>query len=282
MKTGLVMEGGAMRGMFTAGVLDVFMENNIEFDGGIGVSAGAVFGCNIKSHQIGRVIRYNKRFCNDKRYVSYKHWLKTGDLYPVEFDYDVVPNKLDVFDKEEYSSNPMEFYVVATDVRTGDAVYHKCMKGDAEDIQWMRASASMPVFSNVVKIDEFELSDGGTSDSIPLKYFESIGYDRNVVILTQPKGYVKKPYPFMGFIRFYLRKYPALIKALEDRCEMYNDTTSYIEKKESLGEILVIRPGESLKVKPSEKNPDELERVYQLGRKEGERRLADVQSFLNL
>lgn len=280
MKTGLILEGGAMRGMFTAGVLDVFMENNIKVDGAIGVSAGAVFGCNYKSHQIGRSIRYNKNYCGDKRYVSYRHWLKTGDLYPVDFCYDTLPNKLDVFDKDTYKADPMEFYVVATDANTGEPEYQKCMNGDEKDIQWMRASASMPVFANMVPIDNREFSDGGTSDSVPLKYFESIGYDRNVVILTQPKGYVKKPYPFMWFIKRYLKRYPELLKTLEHRHEMYNETTRYIESKEATGEILVIRPSGSLKVRPSEKNPDELERVYQMGREEGQKRLKDVIAFL--
>jgi len=269
-----------MRGMFTAGVLDVFMENGIVFDGAIGVSAGAVFGCNFKSHQIGRAIRYNKNFCGDKRYVSYMNWLKEGELYPVEFCYNTLPNKLDVFDSKSYKDNPMEFWIVATNANTGEAVYHKCMNGDAEDIQWMRASASMPVFSKMVPIDGMELSDGGTSDSIPLKYFESIGYDRNVVIATQPKGYEKKSYPFMRFIRLYLRNYPNLINALERRHEMYNATTKYLDECEADGSILLIRPQEALKVKPSEKNPDELERVYQLGRKEGARRLDDVKKFI--
>lgn len=280
-KTGLVMEGGAMRGMFTAGVIDVFMENGIEFDGAIGVSAGAVFGCNVKSKQIGRVIRYNKRFCRDKRFVSFSNWLKTGDLYPPEFDYETVPNELDVFDFNTYKSNPMDFYVVATDVNTGKPYYQLCNNGDAKDIQWMRASASMPVFSNVVEIDGGLYSDGGTSDSIPLKYFESIGYERNVVILTQPKGYVKKPYPAMHFISWYLRKYPELVKTLKSRHFMYNETTDYVEKRELSGDTFVIRPPEKLKVKPSENNPDELERVYQMGRAEALKHLEDVKVFVN-
>ena len=137
MKTGLVLEGGAMRGMFTAGVLDVLMEHGIVLDGAIGVSAGAVFGCNYKSHQIGRVIRYNTQYCNDKRYASFGNLLRTGNLYSEQFCYHTVPEKLDPFDTKAFRENPMDFFVVCTDVRTGDPIYHKCRTGDAEDIQWM-------------------------------------------------------------------------------------------------------------------------------------------------
>lgn len=150
MKTGLVMEGGAMRGMFTAGINDVLMENGIQFDGAIGVSAGAVFGCNYKSKQIGRAIRYNKRFCGDKRYCSLSSLLRTGDLYNVDFDYRVVPRELDVFDEKAYRENPMEFYAVVTDVVSGKPVYRRLDKGDDEDILWMRASASLPVVSELL------------------------------------------------------------------------------------------------------------------------------------
>lgn len=282
MKTGIVLEGGAMRGMFTAGVLDVFMENELKFDGAIGVSAGAVFGCNFKSHQIGRSIRYNKRFCKDKRYVSYMNWLKTGDLYPVEFCYHTLPFELDIFDQKTYEADPMDFYVTVTDAVTGKPHYEKCNKGDDRDIQWMRASASMPCFSNVVSIDGGEYSDGGTSDSVPLKYFESLGYDRIVVIMTQPKGYRKMQYRGLWLIKKMLRKHPNLYKAMENRHIMYNETMDYIDKCEEEGKIYVIRPTVKLKVKPAEQNPDELERVYQNGRAEGEKHLGGVREFINI
>lgn len=281
-KTGLVLEGGAMRGMFTAGVLDVFMENNITFDGAIGVSAGAVFGCNLKSHQIGRSIRYNKKYCSDRRYVSYRNWMKTGDLYDPEFDYNELPLKLDIFDRETYEKDPMDFYVVSTDVLTGKPVYTLCNKGDAADIQWMRASASMPVFSNPVKIGDGLYLDGGTSDSVPLRYFETLGYDKIVLILTQPKGYRKKPYPFMGFIRKYLKNYPVVADTMASRHIMYNETMDYIDKCENEGKILVIRPEEKLHIKPAEKNPNELQRVYELGRVKGEALVSDVKRFINM
>ena len=150
MKTGLVLEGGAMRGMFTAGVLDVLMEHNIQLDGAVGVSAGAVFGCNYKSHQIGRTIRYNTEYCTDKRYASFGNLLRTGNLYSEQFCYHTVPEKLDPFDTEAFRENPMDFFVVCTDVRTGEPIYRKCRTGNAEDIQWMQASASMPLAAKIV------------------------------------------------------------------------------------------------------------------------------------
>jgi len=280
MKTGLVMEGGAMRGMFTAGILDVFMENGIEFDGAIGTSAGAVFGCNYKSRQIGRTIRYNKKYCRDKRYVSFRSLLKTGNLYGVEFAYHLLPEKLDPFDNDAFMNNPMEFYVVCTDAETGKAVYHKCESGSGEDLEWMRASASMPLVSEIVEIGDMRLSDGGVADSVPIEYFKSIGYNKNVIILTQPLGYEKKKNKLLFFARIVLRKYPKLIEAMEKRHKEYNKTTKLIEEMEISGEALVIRPKEKLKIGHIEHNPDVLESVYQIGRKTGVEKLEEVKRFI--
>lgn len=282
MKKGLVMEGGALRGMFTAGVIDVMMENGIEFDGAIGVSAGAAFGCNYKSRQIGRAIRYNKRFCNDKRYSGWGSWIKTGDFFNVDFDYYVVPRTIDIFDTETFENNPMEFYVVATDALSGKSVYKKIEKGDDYDLLWIRASVSMPFLSRVVDIDGGKYSDGGTADSIPLKYFEEIGYDRNIVVLTQPLGFKKEKNKFIPLFKMALRKYPNLVKALETRHEMYNETIEYIGNKEVKGEILVLRPEAPLNIKPDEKDANELERVYQEGRKTALKRIEEIKAFLNV
>ena len=214
MKTGLVLEGGAMRGMFTAGVLDVLMEHGIVLDGAIGVSAGAVFGCNYKSHQIGRTIRYNTEYCKDKRYASFGNLLRTGNLYSEQFCYHTVPEKLDPFDAKTFREDPMDFFVVCTDVRTGDPIYHKCRTGDAEDIQWMQASASMPLAAKIVKIGHYQLLDGGIADSIPVRFFESIGYKRNLIVLTQPKGFVKKKNKMLPAIRARYLRYPAFVDAV--------------------------------------------------------------------
>lgn len=204
MKTGLILEGGAMRGMFTAGVTDVWMEHGVTFDGAVGVSAGAVFGCNYKSHQPGRALRYNLTYCNDKRYASFHNLLHTGDLYSEQFCYHDIPEKLDPFDAETFAASPMEFFVVCTELRTGDPVYHKCRTGGPEDLKWMQASASMPLAARTVQVGHHKLLDGGIADSIPVRFLESIGYRRNVIVLTQPKGYEKEeqaPAPHPGPVR---------------------------------------------------------------------------------
>ena len=268
MKTALVMEGGAMRGMFTCGVLDVLMENGISFDGAVGVSAGATFGCNIKSRQIGRALRYNKKYCKDKRYHSIRSLLTTGDIYNVPFCYDELPYKLDKWDIDAFRANPMEFYCVATDINTGKPVYHKCETGGKEDIIWIQASASMPLVSRPVEIDGGVYLDGGISDSIPLKFMEGLGYDKILVIETQPKDYVKGRQKYMPLVRWMLRKYPNMIKAMEERYLMYNEQKRYVREKEEKGEIEVIRPLAPLNISPVETDEKELERVYQLGRAE--------------
>ena len=280
MKTGLVMEGGAMRGLFTIGILDVFMEQGIVFDGGIGVSAGAAFGCNYKSKQPGRAIGYLTRFCNDKRFCSWESWWKTGDLYGVKFGYEEITNIHAWFDRETYKNNPMEFYVVATDVNTGKAVYKRLDNADDNDITWLRASASVPLVSRVVELEGYELLDGGIADSVPLKYFESLGFDRNVVILTQPLDFIKPKNKLLWLARLMLRKYPKMVEAMAKRHFMYNETYAYIREQELAGNILVIRPEAPLGIGGVEHNPDELRRVYALGRKAGEENLERVKSFL--
>ena len=280
MKTGLVLEGGAMRGMYTAGVLDVLMENEIQVDGAIGVSAGACFGCNYKSRQIGRSIRYNVKYCQDPRYVSIRSLLLTGDIYNAKFCYEELPFHLDPFDVDTYQKNPMEFYVVATDVNTGKAVYQRLDKGDGEDIQWIRASASMPLVSRIVKIGEQELLDGGIADSVPFEWFIANGYEKNIVVLTQPKGYVKSKNPLMSLVRLRMRKYPKMIEAMANRHIEYNECLKQLEQREQEGNTLVIRPSEPLGIKRTEKKPEKLQAVYELGRKDGEAMLAKIREFL--
>ena len=270
-----------MRGLFSAGVTDVLMEEGIVFDGAIGVSAGAAFGCNYKSMQPRRVIRYNKRFARDPRYAGVRSLLKTGDLFGAYFDYHLLPQRLDVMDEETYCRNPMEFWFVCTDVRTGRPVYHRSDSLDYEELEWMRASASMPLVSGIVKAGGYELLDGGISDSIPLKQFRKLGYDRNVVILTQPEGYVKKPdSSLLPVMRLAYRKYPRLTDALAGRHVMYNRQLDYVRKEEEAGRAYVIRPREALKIRRVEHDPAEMQRVYDLGREEGVRRLDEVKRFL--
>ena len=281
MKKGLILEGGAMRGMFTAGVTDVMLEQGIEFDGAVGVSAGAAFGCNYKSRQIGRAIRYNKRFCNDRRYCGLRSLLTTGNLFNTDFAYREVPLNLDVFDFAAYTANPMEFYLVCTNVETGKPIYHRYDGYHDHGFDWIRASASMPMVSRTVEIDGQKLLDGGISDAIPLRFFENLGYNRNVVILTQPAGYRKKKTSAMPIIRLMYRKFPALVHAMEIRHEMYNSTLEYIARQEAAGNILVIRPAEALPVSRVEKNPERLQAAYNIGRATATAQLEAIRQFLS-
>lgn len=281
MKKGLIMEGGAMRGMFTAGVIDIMMEHNIDFDGAIGVSAGAVFGCNYKSKQPGRVIRYNAAYCNNPHYAGVGTLLKTGDIFGEQFCYHDIPDHLDPFDYDTYRDNPMPFYVVTTDVNTGKAVYKEVDDCDEEGMLWLRASASMPLVSRVVNVDGYELLDGGISDSIPVRHMEEMGFDRNVVILTQPLDYVKTKNQLMPLIRVSLRKYPKMIEAMEHRHEIYNETLKYIKKREEEGSLYVIRPPKKIDVGKVEHDRQKLLAAYKMGRETMKKQMRSMQEFLN-
>lgn len=282
MKQGLVLEGGAMRGLWTAGVTDVMMEHDVWPDGLIGVSAGAAFGCNIKSRQIGRAIRYNTRFAKDSRYSGLWSLLKSGDYFNAEFGYHIVPKEYDIFDTETFRQNPMQFTVVCTDVLTGKAVYHDIDHVDFDELEWLRASASMPLASKVVKVQGYQLLDGGVADSIPLEYFEQQGYTRNVVILTQPKGFVKEPNKLMPIMRIALRKYPDMIKAMEERHIMYNNELEYVAKAEAEGRCLVIRPEGKIPIGHISHDPDQMRHVYELGRQDGERYIEQIKDFYKI
>lgn len=279
MKKGLVLEGGAMRGLFTAGIIDVMMEHGVEPDGLIGVSAGAAFGCNFKSRQPGRAVRYNKRFAKDKRYCSWQSWWKTGDLYNAEFGYHVIPKQYDIFDNEAFEQNPMAFYVVCTDVETGKAVYKQLIECTPLTYDWIRASASMPLASKVVELEGMKVLDGGVADSIPLEYFESIGYEKNVVILTQPDGYVKEHNKLMPLMRIALRKYPKMIEAMDKRHLMYNKQLVYVYEAEMAGRALVIRPKKPLPIGHISHDPEEMQRVYDIGRAAGEKHIEAICRF---
>lgn len=270
-----------MRGLFTAGVLDVLMENGIVFDGAVGVSAGACFGCNYKSGQIGRVIRYNKRFAKDPRYCSWASLIKTGDLFNADFCYRELPMKLDIFDAAAYARNPMEFHVVATDCATGKSVYRRLDKADEEAFKWIQASASMPLVSRPVQIGGGEYLDGGLSDGIPLKYFETLGYERNVVVTTRPHGYRKFPSWKALIAKPFLRRYPAVAEALKTRHIWYNETLEYIDNRVAAGAAFVIAPKEPLEISRLCHDPGRMQRVYDTGRAAAANRLPQIMEFLN-
>ena len=280
MKTGLVLEGGALRGLFSAGVMDVLMEHGIVFDGVVGVSAGAAFGCNYKSCQPGRAIRYNRRFARDWRYCSVRSLLTTGDLYGAEYAYHYVPDHEDLFDKEAFQQSATAFYVVCTDVMTGQPVYKRLDRVDDDCYEWIRASASMPLASRVVTVEGRRLLDGGVSDSLPLRFFQQEGYGRNVVVLTQPAGYVKRQNNLLPLIRLALRRYPAFIDAMRRRPEMYNGQLRFVADEERRGTAFVIRPPFDIPIGYTSHDPDAMQRVYDIGRDEARRCLTRLEQFL--
>lgn len=269
-----------MRGLWTAGVTDVMMEHDIWPDGLIGVSAGAAFGCNYKSRQAGRAIRYNTRFANDSRYSGLRSLLTSGDYFNARFGYHVVPYEYDLFDTATFEKNPMTFIIVCTDVETGQAVYHEMTHVDYDELEWLRASASMPLASKVVCVGGRKLLDGGVSDSIPLEYFERLGYERNVVILTQPLGYQKEHNQLMPLMRIALRKYPNMIQAMDERHVMYNKQLAYVAQAELEGRCLVIRPDEKIPIGHISHNADRMRQVYEMGRQTGTRYIDRITSFL--
>ena len=278
MKVGLVLEGGAMRGMYTAGVIDSFLDHGVDVDAILGVSAGACFGCNLFSKQRGRVLRYNQRFAGDPRNISIRSLLTTGDIVNKEFAYYVIPTKYDIFDEEAFEAHGGEYWVVVTNVDTGEAEYMQ-MHHLLRDIEMMRASASMPFCSKFVPIDGKNYLDGGVADSIPVRKALEMGFDKVIVVLTQPQDYRKKPMnPLM--IKAFYRKYPNLCKTLEERHARYNAQADDVAQLEKEGKIFVIRPEKALEIKRLEKDPKELERVYNIGLDDGEKSMDALKDYL--
>lgn len=278
MKTGLVLEGGAMRGMYTAGVMDRMMDHDIHFDGVIGVSAGALFGVNYLSHQRGRVIRYNKKYNGHKDYMGLLPLLKEGNIVSTRYAYDRVPRLFDVFDNEAFKASGTDFYAVVTNLQTGQPEYMQ-VKDVYEQMDVLRASGSMPFVSKPVQIDGQYYLDGGVSDSIPFAFFEKLGYDRLVVILTRDLAYRKKAMsPLM--IEASYHKYPEFAEQLKKRHEVYNRSVRMLKRKEEKGGIFVIRPSVPIQIKRIETDPDKLQQVYDEGMKDATEHMDQLLEYL--
>lgn len=277
-RTGLVLEGGGVRGIYTAGVLDVFMEEGLTFDGVIGVSAGAIHACSYLSGQKGRSIRYYRKYVSDPRFMSLRSWLKTGDVVGADFCYHELPDKLDVYDHEGFLRNPTPYWVVCTDVETGKAEYVRLtdMRGQ---IEYLRASASLPYFSRVVEMDGRKFLDGGCADSIPAEAFRRMGYGRNVVVLTRDASYRKKP-EMTALARLFYRKYPAFVRTLERRHAMYNEQLAQIGQMEAEGSVFVIRPEKPLEIGRLESDPEKVQHVYEQGCADARAALAALKAWL--
>lgn len=280
MKVGLVLEGGAMRGMYTAGVIDVFLENNIKVDCIIGVSAGALFGVNYCSNQKGRVLRYQKKYVKEKNYMGLRTLLKTGNIINKELAYYDIPLKFDVFDEKTFSKSKTDFYLVATNIETGKAEYKK-IKNTEKEIKYFCATAAMPFVSQIVEVDGKKYLDGALADSIPLDKMQEMGYDKIIVVLTKPAGYKKRKPPKVLANKVY-KEYPNLADAINTRHERYNATIDKIDKLEKEKEIIVIRPSRKVKMGRIEKDVDKLQEMYDLGVSDTTNILSELKKYLEI
>ncbi len=278
---GLVLEGGGMRGMYTTAVLDVFMEAGLLFDGVIGVSAGAIHGGTYLSKQIGRNLRYYKNYCQDDRFISVKNLITTGNMVGTQFCYHDLPERLDPVDYETFDENvkTIAYYAACCDLETGKTIYPRITDLRTQ-IDYLRASGSLPFISQIVELDGRKLLDGSCSDSIPIRAFRKMGYERNVIILTREAGYVKKPAAIWPYLIRY-RRYPNFIKAVKHRHETYNKTLRYIEKLEAAGKVFVFRPSESPDVGRMERDPEKIQRVYDMGRRDALARLDELKKWMS-
>ena len=278
----LILEGGAMRGMFTAGVLDAYDEQNLLFEFVIGVSAGSCMGASYMSRQKGRSRHITLTYRHDPRYLSWRNLLREGNLFSAKFSYDDIPNKLVPFDYQTFEQSTQRFVVVATDCATGQAVY---LKNDTPEhkesmIQAIRASASMPFISKPVHVENMRLLDGGIADSIPVAYAMKTGHAKSVLVLTRPKGYHKKTISSSGLFKFLMPCHPQLAKALYRRPELYNHALSLAEKLANEGQCLIIYPPPEIKVSRFEGDLKKLDALYQAGYKAGLACAAKLNDFL--
>lgn len=278
-KTGLVLEGGGVRGIYTAGVLDVMLENGITFDGVIGVSAGAIHGCSFLSGQRGRSIRYYRNYVRDPRIMSIRSWLTTGDIVGAEFCYHTLPDQLDVYDHEAFLRNPTPFYAVCTNVETGLPEYIR-LTDMRRQIEYLRASASLPYFSRIVTLEGKKYLDGGCADSIPVDAMRALGHERCVVVLTRDASYRKSP-ELTGLARLVYRRYPAFVHTMAHRHEMYNAQAEHVAALENDGSAFVIRPEQPLTIGRLERNVDKVQHVYDQGRADAEKALPALHTFLH-
>ena len=277
-KTAFVLEGGAMRGLYTAGVLDVFMRNNITTNAIYGVSAGALFGINFKSKQIGRAIRYNLKYAHEKNYMGLYSLLTTGNIMNKEFCFNKLVNELDKFDFETFNNSPIDFFAVVTNVETGLAEYIKIV--DAKyGLEALRASGSMPFVSKCVDFEGAKYLDGAISDPIPLQKALDEGYEKIVVVLTRPENY-RKSKNYMPYSLIY-GKYPEFVKTAINQFERYNQTLDLIKKYENDGKILVLRPSRSLKIARVEKDLKKIDAIYQLGVNDCISNLDKIKNYLD-
>lgn len=279
-KLGLVLEGGGMRGIYTAGVLDFFIDKEIYTDGVIGVSAGACHACSYASKQRGRAFRTNTDYIKDKRYMSFQSLMKTGDLFGAQFVYDEIPNKLDPYDYDTFNRSGIKLYAVCSNLETGKAEYLPCINMK-QDVIYVRASASLPLLARIVEVNGMKLLDGGAADSIPVKKFQELGYKKNIVILTQCSDYRKGKNNLLPIIRKTYKKYPKFVEALANRHINYNRTLDELSLMEKRGEVFIIRPSSPVTISRLEKNVDKLKALYDQGYQDAQEHYEALMAFIN-
>ena len=277
-KTALILEGGAMRGLYSAGVLDVFMQNDINIDVVYGVSAGALFGLNYKSRQIGRALRYNLKYAREKNYMGLYSLITTGNIMNRDFCFNKLVNELDKLDFEAYKNNPIDFYAVVTNLKTGKPEYIK-IDDARKDMEYFRASGSMPFVSKPVEINGNLYLDGAMSDAVPFKRVLETDYDKIIVILTRPKGYRKKK-SYLPYKIFY-GKFTNLVEKAKNYYKEYNETMDLIDKYESENKIVVLRPTKLIKMKRVEKDTNKLQSIYNLGVSDCTNNLNKIKEYLS-
>lgn len=260
--TALVLEGGGFIGMYTAGILEVFLKNQVFFESVYAVSAGAAYGASYLSKQAGRNLEVNN-FIGDKRYCSWNNLIRKGSLFSWEFMYEEIPQSLLPFDYEAVSNSKSNFYIGASNCETGQSEFlllNKAPKKDYKTI--LSASGSLPFIAPIVSYQNKKLLDGGLADSIPFEYALNQGNDRAVVILTQPQSYSKQTIRFSQFIKWYYRKYPKVYEMLISRASRYNASILKLEKMEKEGKVFIIRPKKILDVSRLENKPHKTALVY--------------------
>lgn len=268
-QAGLVLEGGGMKGAYTTGVLDFFLEKGIEFSRVYGVSAGAIHMMSYLSKQKKRSINIGIKYAKDKRYCSVESLLRTGDIFNADMCYNLIPRKYDPFDNEAYLRYKGKAFAVVTNIETGKPEYLR-VKDGFDDLQKIRASASLPLVSRNVEIDGKLYLDGGISDAIPIQKSILDGNEKNIVVLTKEVGYVRQPSSQLGVIKMRYMKYPKVYELMKNRHKAYNDTMDFLRRQQENGQAFVIQPKEPSDVGRLEKDPKKIEALYQMGYKDAE------------
>lgn len=263
-QAGLVLEGGGMKGVYTAGVLDFFLDKKIEFSNCYGVSAGACHLCSYLSGQRGRAYAVSVDYLEDKHYCSAYNVLTTGDLFGVKMCYDDIPNRLNPYDYETFNRYPGKAYAVATNIETGQPEYLR-LKEMNRDIIAVRASASLPLVSRNVKIGEKRYLDGGLSDSVPIMHSIVDGNRKNVVVLTKEEGYRRKPSSHLGLVKLRYARYPKIYELMANRHIAYNNMLDYLDAQTANGQAFVIRPRKAGGIGRIEKDREKLRLLYEEG-----------------